>query len=628
MGLTIIAAALFAALSAAGWAIENPIGVPTVPQSSFGGGLVTSPSPIDRSGNLVITGNISGGRHFQGIVPYGATSDFSGALGSTSLDSFLRRSAGSVDLDSPAGTYTPYFSPSRTVATTRPGLVGVIRPPTTRIDGRAVDRVGAATSSGGEVLVFQGLPIQRYGGTYGTFGLVQITPQETSEAVSVDVGRYDDSRSISTPDQLRTPEAFRGISEGEARTGDAEKAYFLVENRRAGTELTQLREELKQMLLESGQEQEFVQLRGRFLPGQDERIDDEARFSEELAYRDGSLRPPDEEPAQADTVQAHEPRLLEPDSYFAERRRAEVPPEDSEGEAFLELRRLAEPLDKTDAARFLGDEPKVVKAGSAETTRPEEKRFELLESFGQGVLDADGYGQMEQPADSFRLRRAGVTPQDDFAGSDAVSPGTHRRSREEPGEPLGISREERAKDIMGPHKTIASFSEAKFNQHIKAAEVYLEHGKYYRAADAYSLASIYKAESAFVYMGKSHALFAAGEYMSSALFLSRALEMHSASRGELGADKEKPRAGDPDDIAVLTSGFALIDRDKLESRVVDVEEWQQRSDSPELQFLLSYIYYQMGWSDRAKEAISAVREKMPESQAVIALKEVIDSRQK
>jgi tetratricopeptide (TPR) repeat protein len=285
-------------------------------------------------------------------------------------------------------------------------------------------------------------------------------------------------------------------------------------------------------------------------------------------------------------------------------------------------------MDRTDAASPRGDESKVVRAGRGETTRPEEKKFELLESFGQGVLDADGYGQMEQAADSFRLRKAGVTRRNDFAGSDAVSPDTYRRSREEPSEPLGISREERARDIMGPHKTIASFSEAKFNQHIVAAEVYLKHGKYYRAADAYDLASIYKAESAFVYMGKSHALFAAGEYMSSALFLSRALEMHSASSGELEADREQPRAGKPSDIAVLTSGFALIDRDKLESRVVDVEEWQQRSESPELQFLLSYIYHQMGWPDRAKEAINAVYEKMPESRAVTTLKKVIYSRQK
>jgi hypothetical protein len=104
--------------------------------------------------------------------------------------------------------------------------------------------------------------------------------------------------------------------------------------------------------------------------------------------------------------------------------------------------------------------------------------------------------------------------------------------------------------------------------------------------------------------------------------------MYSASKGELEADKEKPRAGELDDIAVLTSGFGLIDKDNLESRVVDVEEWQQRSNSPELQFLLSYIYYQMGWPERAKEAIDAVFKKMPESRAVTTLKKVIDSRQK
>ncbi|MBA7714887.1 hypothetical protein ES703_123919 [subsurface metagenome] len=105
-----------------------------------------------------------------------------------------------------------------------------------------------------------------------------------------------------------------------------------------------------------------------------------------------------------------------------------------------------------------------------------------------------------------------------------------------------------------------------------------------------------------------YALFAAGEYMSSALFLSRALEIF------------------PEYARFKIDLVAMVgDRDKLESRIADVEEWLQRSGAPELQFLLGYVYYQMGRLQRAKQVIDAAYEKMPDSPAVIALKRAIDS---
>jgi tetratricopeptide (TPR) repeat protein len=66
------------------------------------------------------------------------------------------------------------------------------------------------------------------------------------------------------------------------------------------------------------------------------------------------------------------------------------------------------------------------------------------------------------------------------------------------------------------------------------------------------------------------------------------------------------------------------DRDKLESRVVDVEQWHKYSGAAELQFLLGYVYYQMDRLDKAKEAIDAAYQKMPESPAIITLKKAID----
>ncbi|MBA7665974.1 hypothetical protein ES703_74049 [subsurface metagenome] len=175
-----------------------------------------------------------------------------------------------------------------------------------------------------------------------------------------------------------------------------------------------------------------------------------------------------------------------------------------------------------------------------------------------------------------------------------------------------------AKAILGPHKTFASFTSDKFNQHMRAAEVYLKQGRYYRAADAYTLASIYKPNDPLCYAGKSHALFSAGEYMSSALFLSRALEIFPEyARFKI-------------DLVVMVG-----DRDKLESRIVDVKQWLQISGTPELQFLLGYVYYQMGRVQEAKKAIDAAYEKLPPTasqseakrwgRAVAALKKAIDS---
>ena len=95
--------------------------------------------------------------------------------------------------------------------------------------------------------------------------------------------------------------------------------------------------------------------------------------------------------------------------------------------------------------------------------------------------------------------------------------------------------------------------------------------------------------------------------MSSALFLSRAIEIFPEyARFKI-------------DIVSMVG-----DKDKLESRLVDVREWVQKSGAAELQFLLAYIYYQLDRLEWAKEAIDAAYGKMPGSATVLTLKEVIE----
>jgi tetratricopeptide (TPR) repeat protein len=107
--------------------------------------------------------------------------------------------------------------------------------------------------------------------------------------------------------------------------------------------------------------------------------------------------------------------------------------------------------------------------------------------------------------------------------------------------------------------------------------------------------------------GRGHALFAAGEYISSALFLSRALK--------IAPEYARTKI----DLTAMLGG-----QNKLNGRIADIKEWLGRSGSGRLEFLLGYVYYRMGRLNQAKQAIEAACEKMPQSPAVVAVKKAID----
>lgn len=169
-----------------------------------------------------------------------------------------------------------------------------------------------------------------------------------------------------------------------------------------------------------------------------------------------------------------------------------------------------------------------------------------------------------------------------------------------------FSKHAEAKSILGEHKTFASLAEAKFSKYMKAAEEFIREGKFYKAADAYSLAAIWMPEDPRPYAGKSFALFAAGEYMSSAYYLSRAIEIDP----KLAAKKY--------DLAAL-----IGDRDTFENRLIEMTTWQERSGSGELAFLMAYVLHHDGKVSKATTAIGKAEEKMPDSRAVAILKNVI-----
>lgn len=482
---------IFIAFSETSWAaVGTRVSPSTIPPSVRREGLIRSPARVDGSGNLLITGNIRGPAYFRGVVPYSAPSDFGVTLPSSSLDSFLRDSAGSEDFSRSrryyGPGYRPYYSPTQTVTSTMPGVY--TRP------GTATSNISAYSARS---YLSGTLPMRRdevltseSARDLARWRPMSMTPEEMQKIISSEIAKYSPGRLTEPQYKPKTGLYEAEITREGYATGEPKKGMPGMEG-------------------------------SLLLP---------------------AVRKPGEVNQPFGTLQAKTAEMPSGETWAVDMNRP-INVYDQMQQQIDSLRK------RIDLALATPQPPKVAEEG-------EKTAYELTKA--------------EKLAD-INLPAAGT------------------------------------KAIFGPYETFASLSEDRFNENMRAAEVYLKQGRYYRAADAYTLASLYKPNDPLAYAGKSHALFAAGEYMSSSLFLSRALQIFPGyARFKI-------------DIVAMVG-----DRDRLESRVVDVEEWLKRKDAPELQFLLAYVYYQMGRPVPAKEAIDAAYEKMSDSPAVLALKEVIE----
>jgi len=475
------------------WGLQNPSvggsksrrGV--VPPTTYQRGLIRTPNPIDRSSNLTVTGNVGGGKHFRGSVPYNAIGDFGGRLGSGTLDSFLRYSTGSSGLGGYTGKLTPFYSRTGTVTGTTPGRRIVSNPSYMRGGGRS--------SQVSYRIPYGGVSTQTEEGTgvdYLGLGFKPMSPrlQEMESKIISEVGPLPKAR--------------------VHKLGSKQLPYdkSKTDLKLPGNTMEQLRRKLV--------------------------IDESGKLSTKET-----------------------------------------------GKAF-EVRGVPEQVDRMDSS------------------------------------DKDGFVVQQEKTDIYDLMEKQIGELSQDKQSEPVIKGRVKSSRREleAGEteqqssaeqgPSAYEQSNTAKAILGKYESFAALADDKFNLYMEAGERYLQKGKYYKAVDAYTLASIYKGSDPLAYAGKGHALFAAGEYVSSALFLSRAIEMFP------GYVKFKI------DIVKM-----VADKDTLESRISDINEWVEKSDAAELHFLLGYIYYQMDRLDLAKISIDRAHEKVPDSVSVTALKEAI-----
>ena len=554
------------------WSLENrsiinPAGSSTVPASSIQSGFINNPNPIDTSGNLLITGNVRRGRHFRDSVPYQSTTSFSAGLGSSLLSSFLRDSVGVEDFGQYSGKYRtqPYYLRSRTVTTTTPGFPGVFRPTGTTINNRTSQNH---------------LPA----GMYGT-GPEKQDLSDTG-ALVLDSGLQGRQTQYSTSGEpRRIVNSIRELQLLNQREDGIRRPRVQAQDSRGKRQETRFKTQETSIVLEPGPA----------VPGLEHK---QSSVAEIFRPAEQNVAPDELVRAQANKA-ARDPALpIEPAGWEQGPQAEEAEP--GEGDGNLQsgsdiLERVRQQL--ADLVKSVNAE----KHASAEGNAPDSynKRETQL---SKTVLS-----QTQQIKDA----RQDTTK---VPGRQELSFNTTLFSTEQSIQPLdelkNLSQAElsaRAKRIRGPYSSSESYSEAKFNQHFQAAQGHLKAGRYYAAADCFALASIYKRDDPLCFAGRGHSLFAAGEYISSALFLSRALE--------LAPEYTRIKI----DLAAMLGG-----QNRLESRLAEIKEWVGKRNSGKLEFLLGYVYYQMGRLEQAKQALETASKKMVQSSAVDAVKKAID----
>jgi hypothetical protein len=503
--------------------VRSPVGSGTVPVTTYRNGLITSPNPIDRTSDLVVTGNVGGGRNFQGYLPYNAISDFGGPLGSGTLDDFLRRST--IPQDYYSGGVAPFYSQTGTVTRIVPGTNMVVVPPSEKI--RTERHELMLNTETGIRRSLENYNQQNY---YTNLNKFENLPMETEQA---------------------EPNLSLGSEEQQAQ-----KQRELEKYRQQQNEFT---EQLR------GLKKDVVELQQR-LGEQSQPVKPSIKSDLQKVY---------EQPLDL-TDKPQEP--FEPELPGLPK------------QPFEQEKPKPEKVDVYD--KMLREYEEAQKA--AEELAPEQREEpEGQPGLQQTLPGADTYERKLEYKQSPR-----ITP---------AEPLKPEPAEKKPSSELEIMA--RARRVLSERQTFAAYSQDKFNQYMRAAERYMQQGKYYLASDSYTLASIYKPMDPLAYAGKSHALFAAGEYLSSARYLSHAIEMFN------GYVDFKI------DIVTMIGGM-----DTVEKRIADIKTWIELSSAPELQFLLAYVYMQLDRLDKASEAINAAYKQMPDAPAVGLLKAAIEKR--
>ncbi|MBN2212211.1 MAG: hypothetical protein JW709_12510 [Sedimentisphaerales bacterium] len=135
-----------------------------------------------------------------------------------------------------------------------------------------------------------------------------------------------------------------------------------------------------------------------------------------------------------------------------------------------------------------------------------------------------------------------------------------------------------------------------FYKYLRQGRDYLYKGEYYRAADQFSLAALYQPRNPGVYLARCHALLGAGEFLSAAFYLSKALTA-------------PPTTSDAVPATLPTVPV-------LQERLTEIKRWREQTAEPMLLFIQGYVEACLGQSDQARQTLTQAAEEMPAEPAI------------
>ncbi|MEN6427061.1 MAG: hypothetical protein ABFE13_17035 [Phycisphaerales bacterium] len=493
----------------------------TVPPSSYQSGLINSRNPIDQSGNLAITGNVGGGKHFRGGVPYRSTTSFGAPLGSTSLDSFLRYSAVPEGQAGYPQNYSPFYSPTRTVTTTSPGYQGIFTAASPRIAG--------------------GMPLSRVDQPSDTMSAAEIPQLQTS------IGERSPGVGSVVGQSPRLPYWTAPIGSDEMRDAIEETGNPSAMRSSVGVD---------DPLMTSEEYQRRLQL---LLQDLDRARTNAAQIEQKLDADGTKTRqqPTGESPGQLPPADAMQDRIRLPDGEPRDAARGVGP--ESTG------LRLYDPSAQSESSLFMP--PSRAAEIRPSVMAPRREAPPGPPSLAATLQRISEYTNRLQTASRDRSSAQAVVEPDQNP-AEAASP--QQVPAEEPPQTYENS------DLL---------TRQQFDQCMATASLNMRKHRFDRAVESFTLASVYIAHDSRAHLGRSHALLAVGDFVTSALSLARAIE--------LDAQLALKRVN----LVEIVGG-----PDSFVERVAHLEELAEKGDSS-LQFLLAYIYYQMDRPNEAKTAI-------------------------
>jgi tetratricopeptide (TPR) repeat protein len=600
--------------------ISNPAGATTVPQSYYGNNLVSTSNPIDTTGNQIVTGNVRQGMSFRGNVPYSSPSSFHASLGSASLSSFMRDSAGAEDIgryqtSSPVGTtagtnYQSYYLPSATVTTMSPNRPGVTTQANPGINNNTQYTVGSQTQQNQPEISTWQAPAQSQ-------ALWQLyNPGLTASQTQYNT--LDEPRQLSQSprqNQQLSPEQIRRYQQNVTDLEQGSKPANQWQQSQTVPHYSQTEPV-------PAQTQQLTPVQNGYGP---------TANAESIRQTEGGLNSTG---LQYTSVPYHNPNMQQSDmgrqtaispvannTTYQPYAASQLMGSQAAQEQNTRVSGMAQDLKTSEAiAQIQKQLDDLIRSVDSRLQNPTDYTSQYTTtvqgiSSPQQTVGSYEPGQMNQD-----LSIATTSPQADASRRSRLqeimqsSGGSEPQSAQNPIIPPARLNQLQQSQVSAPAKQtddrqtdVESFSQTKYIQLYRAAEGHLNIGRFQQAADAFALASIYNPNDPACYAGRGHALFAAGEYINSALLIIRAIEL------------------DPEYVNTPVDLVELIgDAKDLNNKIAELNKWLQKSNAPGLGFLLGYVYYHTGRFNEAKRVMDIVAREMPNSTAVVALKMAIN----